>query len=997
MEKKNPEFKKTIMVGLGGAGKQVLTHLKQQFIDMYGIVPPCIKFLSLDTDLAPYYIRSSRSGEEISLEDREFLYLKVEQPIEFIESNPSIKDWFIKPLPSGAIFKGAGAVREVGRAAFFYHLPEFLNRIDRLLTQLNDTRLHELMQNAKHELGADTDFALSGMEAEIYICGSFAGGTGSGTFIDVSIHLRDKFENALIHGFFLLNWIYRNMAFAYRVPGNVYAALCELDNLQSISYGDKHFVPYSIQYQDRQIQVNKSPFNLVHLIDGRNEYGENICEVNELCANAATAIFLSVSAMGDAVASVVDNLLMHVNSSPRQLWDGRYPKYSSFGLSSLYYPAKELHSYLYHREAEKLCYMALNEIQTTAADPQQHQRQDEAITSDVDHFFGKEQLNILSRDFVRDAICPFLTPITFTVLPFEISEKNFPGMIEFKLQTEEDTLKNGLQEKWETAGLEMVSETINAIRLKMDNLRKDPAHGGAHLKQWVNAAVDRMTNLKNAATLDKNNENENIRERRSNSDNLKELAVKSSYLPVFGGSRKRMVANWADVVVGYLDSVKDEIRYTCEVKFYEKIIEALGNQAPASVEADSNIVKVLETARANLSAMLLRESESLRLLKNKPNQQLIGSGNTVVIIGENDELNTMDAISLDFAAFKEDSQIHNPEDYMTAANKAKENLTLLFLDYCARKLNLLKEVNILEAMSCIGKYSGDQDAYITNQFNHLFRLSSALWRYDKGRLNLDQRGHYDNIINFGVYQQDEGRQNYEPYVEKVKGKYQFRANHTYSTTKDPHRIWLLNFAAALPAYFLQDLKTNRQKYFNEISPTYHIDKYFEMNVPDLFPMTEIANKALRVIGMAIISADEQNNLPGIDVISDEKLAKGHKFTFNDTAYLKEHNYGLPYEWRLFRDMYDEIASSYDENSQDNMLDAISDLLAKKIRSMDQGELNKILNNYIEKVSERLEDRDFSRLISAKLTYSEIKELKRFLDPRGYNMDIDRYINGKLIQ
>lgn len=987
MANSRPEFKKTILVGLGGAGKLMLTHLKKQFIDMYGVVPPCIKFISLDTDLAPISLRSDDGSQQISLEDREFLYMKVEQPVEFIE-NSSVKDWFIKPMPTSSIARGAGAVREVGRVAFFFHVPEFEKRIDGLMTQLGDQHLNTRMESTKSEMGASTDFKLSELDPEIYICGSLAGGTGSGTFIDVSILLRDRFQNALIHGFFVLNWIYRNKAFSYRVPGNVYASLCELDNLQSIVYGDKQFVPYSVRYSGHPVVVKKAPFDLVHLIDGRNEYGENIHDVGALCETSATAIFLSVSAMGDAIASVVDNLLAHVSASPRELWQGRYPRYSSFGLSSIYYPAKELHSFLYHREAERLCDMALSVMQEAATDIQLQQKQTEAVTGDVDQFLGDNQLNLLNRAYVQDTACSFPTPINFPVQPFQISDKGFPGMIEFQLEQEEKNLKNQLKQNWEEDGQKFINDTAAALKLKIDAIRQDPALGQADLKSWIEVAVDRLTSQKQAATQDRNTENTNVRDRRGNCDNLKEIAVKSGYLPVIGGSRKKAVANWAAAIVDYLNAVKDEIRYDCEVRFFNAAIEVLTGSVPTSVEADSTIVNALEDAKSLLHDLYFKENENLKLLKSKSNQILVGGGNTVVVSGKSNDAAIVDAITLDFEEFIKDKKIHTPEDYLTAANAAGKDLAGFFLDYSAEKLNHLNKTTVLEALYCIGDSRGDRDAYITEQFNHLFRLSSALWRFDKGRLNLEQREHYDHIVNFGVYEQLEGRENYEPYVGRVKVKYEIRADHAYSTTGDPHRIRLLNFAAALPAFFVQDMDKNKQRYLNEISPTYHVDKYFEMQVPDLFPVSDVANQALRVIGLAIV--------PGIDVIKDEKLPRGHRFIFDDSKYIEANNNNQPFEWLLFRDMHDEVVYTYDERRQDNLLDVLCALLKERLAALSVDDIHNAIKQYCQKLKDKLNSRDFSRLASARMTHQELTALEVFLDPRGYGMDIDRYIEGRLI-
>ena len=101
-----PQFKKIILIGLGGAGRLILTHLKRLFIDSYNVLPPSIKLLSLDTDVAPIAIRSALSGKQYTLADEEFLYMKVEQPIEYIknsnegfqnEVNKRCGKWFKSP------------------------------------------------------------------------------------------------------------------------------------------------------------------------------------------------------------------------------------------------------------------------------------------------------------------------------------------------------------------------------------------------------------------------------------------------------------------------------------------------------------------------------------------------------------------------------------------------------------------------------------------------------------------------------------------------------------------------------------------------------------------------------------------------------------------------------------------------------------------------------------------------------------------------------------
>ena len=278
----NPEFRKIILIGLGGAGQQIVLRTKRFFLDTYGALPPSVKLFCLDTDNESMRLRSAVHDGIYTLEPSEFLHLQVINPREFIDAGGVVSKWFVKPAPVGSITNGAGAVRENGRLAFFYHIKEINRRLDKMLTSLNDPQLFTHMTTAKDLIGANTNFRLSNKEAEIFVCGSVAGGTGSGTFIDMGILLRSLRQNATIHGFFLMPWPYRNKAFAHRVMPNGYAALAELDNMQSIMYGQKDFIPYEMTYGDRHVKVEQAPYDLFHLIDGRNEHGENIDSVEDL-------------------------------------------------------------------------------------------------------------------------------------------------------------------------------------------------------------------------------------------------------------------------------------------------------------------------------------------------------------------------------------------------------------------------------------------------------------------------------------------------------------------------------------------------------------------------------------------------------------------------------------------------------------------------------------------------------------------------------------------
>jgi hypothetical protein len=81
LELKTQELMPTILIGLGGTGKEVLLRLRRQFVEKYGSLNdfPIISYLYIDTDNAP----SEESG---LARERDFLI----NEIDFLPSEKSI-------------------------------------------------------------------------------------------------------------------------------------------------------------------------------------------------------------------------------------------------------------------------------------------------------------------------------------------------------------------------------------------------------------------------------------------------------------------------------------------------------------------------------------------------------------------------------------------------------------------------------------------------------------------------------------------------------------------------------------------------------------------------------------------------------------------------------------------------------------------------------------------------------------------------------------------
>jgi len=1000
----NPEFKKTILLGLGGAGQQILLNVKRLLLDTFGAVPPSVKMLSLDTDSAQSTLQSALSDQVYGFGPEEYFHLTVPDPKGFIESSEAVRKWYVLPMPVGAISNGAGAVRQNGRLALFKHMAEFLRRLDNMTSALEDMRLQQRMANARAELGSSTNFNLSQKPAEVYVCGSLAGGTGSGAFLDVGILLRDSIPNALIHGYFLLHWPFRNKAFAHRVRGNVYAALSELDNIQSLMYGNGDFSSYEVEYAGRLVKVDKCPYDLCHLIDGRNERGETINEVDQLCEVVGNALFLGMSSMAYRINSVTDNLLQHINVGSPKLWNGRYARYSSIGVGSIYYPARELHRCISAGSAVALCEEALAEALAEDAEARARRQRE------IEHEFGRLREGLgLRRELIANKLCP--PPlITFELERGEIADTE---MLQSRLDEEEKALVSSLQGSFEAHGRPFIDNVLLVVRQKIADLAADPTRDTAYRQSWIDYACSYFSGLSDQVTTDVNNAEQRVQESREAAAKKLGIAAKARYIPLFGGPRKSKVEDWQQSGNELLGSVAARTRLEFEKSLYASLLEQLAKSRPAHVPTAEEFQRSLGGARELLRKTQAQELAYFTRVKEKAAQLLVGEGQIVVLPGTKGGLRAADSLKLDYGEFKSANGINSPEDYLRIYEKDPYALVALFARYSEAQWAAIKDVSVQEVLEAVGREKGldeiksrrgrggvmddeemrrivqeERDKYMAEQFGHLFRVSSALWHYNRGRVTEVQDLQYDRIINIGVYEQASGAAAFDSIVQGARQKFGIRADHSFSSTGNPWRIWLLNYAAALPVYFLSDLQDIKQKYEDEIVPTYHIDKNLEMDIPDLFPVSENANIALRLLAVAIV--------PGIDVVKDDyqrpKGGRGHVFTCAADA-VKQLNFGSPMSWTLFKTLYTDVSNSAP------LRGALAEILKTKVASIPETKLQGCIEAHIGNVKQRLDDRDFSRLVSARLTYRELKYLKSFLEPvrkNGFGRDISAYISGKVL-
>lgn len=323
----------TVLIGLGGTGKEVLLKIRRMIVETYGSLDrlPIVSFLHIDTE------QNAKASEpqvvlkqDISLRPVEQVWAKVENAkaiLNNLSSYDYLAEWFPPQLKgTDSILAGAGQVRSLGKFAF----------------TVNYSQIRTAFQDAKRRILGHEKFMLDEWKVEldkgvnIFVICSFSGGTGSGMFLDLAYNVRDwvaASELPQTSAYLMLPGAFAGLG--DRVSANAYAALMELDYY---SRSDTRFeAQYTPNGSDR-ISTNSGkdvPFSFCYLVGNSNDKVTlpNITSVLEMVAQNVFLDF--TSGFSQYKKLVRDNIRMHCSSS--DLF-GFPQNYLTFGLSSIQFP-----------------------------------------------------------------------------------------------------------------------------------------------------------------------------------------------------------------------------------------------------------------------------------------------------------------------------------------------------------------------------------------------------------------------------------------------------------------------------------------------------------------------------------------------------------------------------------------------------------------------------------------------------------------------------------
>ena len=329
----NLRFKRTLFVGLGGAGAKTLRRLKQDIKDACGELPKQVKFLLVDTnatDLANY--RDFDNNEKICIAVRE-PYQRYQHDIS-LATHEFIPKQNVHSLL--ALERGAGQIRSNGHFAVIES--QYSNKLSRVFR-------HTAEELENIDIKGET--LERDPKIEVRVVFSLAGGTGSGTFLPISVIIRSAIKHCEISAYVYSATHFERFvekSAKYSVMQNAYASIAELDYMMHFGMKDGIHEPIKFNFgpEDNQhITQSNRPFEEVFYIDKITglptsdtvEFAYN--ELDRVQQNTADALFLASTNIISAHTGTVDNVRQKVMEGQFDVND-KFAWVSGFGLAELY-------------------------------------------------------------------------------------------------------------------------------------------------------------------------------------------------------------------------------------------------------------------------------------------------------------------------------------------------------------------------------------------------------------------------------------------------------------------------------------------------------------------------------------------------------------------------------------------------------------------------------------------------------------------------------------
>lgn len=270
---------RTIYVGLGGTGKDILIRVRRWMFERWRVTSlPFTRFVWMDTDVSgrmPTDIQdvitrhvdfSPQEKIGMAMEPGDIKnYMTGAQAFGLGPECTHPRDWLDRRLEKRvqALRNGAGQIRCFGRLAFWHKAKEFAAAIKRAQDDLSDWNSLDALLRREYEFDG-----LSPDPVQVVVVAGLAGGTGSGAFIDAGVLLRNLVRGNL-RAILVQPTVFTNMridADPHVLNANAYAALMELDYVLT-HRANREPEKYAFPGFDHPVEVVAPVYDIVWLVD----------------------------------------------------------------------------------------------------------------------------------------------------------------------------------------------------------------------------------------------------------------------------------------------------------------------------------------------------------------------------------------------------------------------------------------------------------------------------------------------------------------------------------------------------------------------------------------------------------------------------------------------------------------------------------------------------------------------------------------------------------
>lgn len=572
------KLKRSLFIGLGGTGLKSIVHTKKRFIDTYGEIPPMVGFLAFDTDNDGINFRLDNhlGTESIRLDKSEFLHTKVQNPQQILIQNPDLFDFVPEKNKKllTTLVKGAGQVRSNGRFAVHFNYGLIYNAIQSKLTSILSA---DGIANPK--------FTPNGSDVEVNMMFSVAGGTGSGTFIDVAYIVKEvlKSINATVGvstvGFAILPDVFNAMMTGpamQNVLPNGYGALEDLDFLM---HQDLTKTPLQINYSGKSIEINTPPFDLVFVINNKDRNANTYTKVDDLSELIGLAMFTGSSELSGGMASSYDNVKAVLAGGAMRV-ENKESWACGLGLSELFYDGNKLGN-IYARKASAVI---INNLLTPETDS----------FNLADIFIDRVKIRENNGDENNELIDSLLsdTPKILYTLVEDI--ENIEGETLAYIGNVETTAKNAIEINY-TAKFKSVVNKLEVFVI--DNINKSSGVGN------ISKFLDGLRKQTKLFLGEMVSEQDQFKDNSASFKNQLEQSI--AYLKVFGfldKLNKRKVEDAKDDIVQSVNQVANNVhelyRRQYAISFFNELLDSISREETRINDIKFKLKKVEDSSNA---------------------------------------------------------------------------------------------------------------------------------------------------------------------------------------------------------------------------------------------------------------------------------------------------------------------------------------------------------------------------------------------------------------